>query len=101
MTTLILPDFMTKNINPEHIDFEKNSAGEIKLNNIRSINDIASSLKGMLEDSHGRVFLDEDSNFKKNVMIIHNDDLLSHETLNQVIFCEDDIVELMVQFAGG
>lgn len=44
---------------------------------------------------------DESGELKRNVLVVHNDELIPRERVAEVKFAEDDTLTLLLQFAGG
>jgi hypothetical protein len=98
MSTLILPTFIEKNTNSHTFDSATDS---IKLGNIKFVKDVAQFLKTFIDKTQVGIFLNDQGKFKKNVMIIYNDELLPHEKIDKAELERGSTIELMVQFAGG
>lgn len=46
-------------------------------------------------------WIDAENNIKKNIIFVHNNNILNKTKLNEAKFIEGDTLEILSQFAGG
>lgn len=98
MSTLVLPSFIEEQTNNHSLAAVTSG---INMDNIKSFKEVTQFLKTFMDKTQANILLNDQGKFKKNVMIIYNEELLPHENIDETEIERDSTVELMVQFAGG